>query len=312
VALLLFLPVGGLFVQAVATALDRATLEPPGDFVTVGDARLHVHCSGPHTAPPVFLETGMGVVSDAWSRVQEGLSQDHRVCRYDRAGTGHSEPFDGAKDAGAAADRLAELAETMGIDRPMVIAGHSYGGLIARFFAHRYPERTAGLVLVDSAHEEMGERLPPLGREMVEDILSAFDTLRLMNRFGVLRIVGAPAPWMDGLDGEARRRAAAVYASVGHMRASAEEAAAWRDGTSTDLARAIESLGRLPMTVVVAGDYPDGLAEPWLALQREFVELSSRSRVVVVPGADHFGLVQLPEYAEQVAAEIRAVVAHSE
>lgn len=310
--LLLFVPVGGLLFQAISTALERAAVVPPGQIVTVDGARLHVYCSGSEAAPPVFLETGMGVVSDAWFRVQEDLAQDHRVCRYDRAGTGHSEPFDGAKDAGAAADRLAELAQIVGIDRPILIAGHSYGGLIARIFAHRYPERTAGLVLVDSAHEEMGERLPPLGREMVGDILGAFGTLQLMNRFGVLRIVGAPAPWMDSLEGDARCRAAAVYASVAHMRAAAEEAAAWQDGTSTGLAQGIESLGNLPVAVLVADDYPHGLAEPWLALQQELAGLSATSRLVVVAGADHFGLVQRPEHAGRVAAEIRALSGSTE
>ncbi len=310
--LLLLVPAGGALFQIAAATHDSMTMRPPGTIVDIGGAGLHVYCSGPEDAPPVFLESGMGVVSDAWSRVHQDLAQDHRVCRYDRAGTGHSDPFDGAKDAGAAADRLVALADSVGIDGPMVIAGHSYGGLVARVFTHRYPERVAALVLVDSAHEEMGERLPPLGREMVEDILGAFDTLRLMNRFGVLRIVGAPAPWMDGLDNEARAHAAAVYASVSHMRAVAEEAAAWRDGTSTELAQAIDSLGNLPMTVLVAGDYPDGLVEPWRALQQDLAGLSARSRLVLVSEADHFGLAQRAEHARRVAAEIRALSASAE
>lgn len=288
------------------------TVRSPGSIINIAGAGLHVYCSGPEDAPPVFLETGMGVVSDAWSRVHHDLAQDHRVCRYDRAGTGHSDPFDGAKDAGATADRLAALADAVGIEGPMVITGHSYGGLVARVFAHRFPERAAALVLVDSAHEEMGERLPPLGREMVEDILGAFDTLRLMNRFGVLRIVGAPAPWMGGLDNEARERAAAVYASVSHMRAAAEEAEAWRDGTSTEQAQAIDSFGDLPMTVLVAGHYPDELVEPWRALQQDLAGLSTRSRLVFVSEADHFGLVQDPKHARLVAAEVRALSASAE
>lgn len=310
--LLLFLPVSGALLQITAATYDRMTVRPPGNIINVAGAGLHVYCSGPEDAPPVVFETGMGVVSDAWSRVHQDLAQDHRVCRYDRAGTGHSDPFDGATDAGAAADRLAALADAVGIERPMVIAGHSYGGLVARVFTHRYPERVAALVLVDSAHEEMAERLPPLGREMVADILGAFDTLRLMNHFALLRIVGAPAPWMDGLDDEARKRAGAVYASVSHMRAVAEEAAAWRDGTSTELAQAIDSLGDLPMTVLVAGDYPEELVAPWRALQRDLAGLSERGRLVFVSEADHFGLVQRPKHARRVAAEIRALSASAE
>src|SRR6056297_2226831 len=93
-AILLILPVSGALLQGVASALDRMKIEPPDEFITVSGTRLHVFCSGPMDAPPVFLETGMGVVSDAWARVQENLALDHRVCRYDRAGTGHSDRFD--------------------------------------------------------------------------------------------------------------------------------------------------------------------------------------------------------------------------
>ncbi|PWJ20277.1 alpha/beta fold hydrolase [Jannaschia seohaensis] len=305
--LVLLLPAGGALLQGAASALDRSRLPPPGEIVTAGGAGLHVYCSGPPEAPPVFLETGMGVVSDAWVRVQDDLSEDHRVCRYDRAGTGHSARFDGPKDAGATADRLAALAQAVGVERPMVLVGHSYGGLVARVFAHRYPERVAGLVLVDSSHEEMGERLPPAGRDMVDDILSAFGKLSIANRFGVLRITGAPGLWMAGLEDAARDRAAAVYASVAHMAAAAEEAAAWRDGASTGLARDIETLGNLPMRVLVADEYPDGLVESWIALQRDLAGLSAQSRLTVVSGADHYGLVQNPEHAARVAGEIRAL-----
>ena len=305
--LLVLVSVGGALPQVVAAAYDRMTVRPPGNIINIAGAGLHVYCSGPDDASPVFLVTGMGVVSDSWTRVHEDLAQDHRVCRYDRAGTGHSDPFEGAKDAGAAADRLAVLSEAIGIEGPMVVAGHSYGGLVARVFAHRYPERVAGLVLVDSAHEEMEERLPPRGRAMVDDILNSFGILGLANRFGILRVVGVPSPLLDGLDGEARRRAAAVYSSVPHMRAAAEEAAAWRDGTSTQLGQAIDSFGEMPMTVLVADDYPDDLVPHWLALHRDLARLSSGGRILVISGSDHFGLIQRPEYATQVAAEIRAL-----
>ena len=305
--LVLLLPAGGALVQGVASALDRMRLVPPGEFVAAGGARLHVFCSGPMDAPPVFLETGMGIVSDAWTHVQKDLSDDHRVCRYDRAGTGHSEPLDGPKDAGTTADRLAALADAVGIRGPMILVGHSYGGLVARVFADRFAHRVAGLVLVDSAHQEMGNRLPLAGQEMVDDILSALEILSVVNHFGVMRIVGAPAPWMDGLEGAARDHAAATYASASHMKAAAEEVAAWRDGTSTDLAQSIGSLGSLPMIVLVADEYPHGLTTHWIALQHELARLSDRGQVIVVSGADHYGLVQRPEYARQVATEIRSL-----
>lgn len=101
--MVLIVPASGAFLQGVASTHDRIRLTPPGAIANVAGARLHAFCSGPINAPPVFLEAGMGIVSDAWTRIEDNLSSDHRVCRYDRAGTGHSDPFDGAEDARATA-----------------------------------------------------------------------------------------------------------------------------------------------------------------------------------------------------------------
>lgn len=77
------------------------------------------------------------------------------------------------------------------------------------------------------------------------------------------------------------------------------------------LARTIDSLGGLPLTVLFADAYPADLVEPWLALQRELAALSTRGRFIVVDGADHFGLVQRPEFANRVVEEIRRMTGSS-
>lgn len=174
---------------------DAARIDPPGEQISIGGAVLQAYCSCPDGAPMIILENGMGVVSDAWARVQVHLDDSYRVCRYDRAGTGHSAAFEGPKDAGASADRLAVVIKTLDLDEPMIVAGHSYGGLIARVFADRHREKTAGVVLVDSSHEVMGEWLPPEGQALIDDILRAFSMLKTANRFCGLRLVGPPAPW---------------------------------------------------------------------------------------------------------------------
>jgi len=307
-ALIILTPVSGVLLQSFSTSRDQARLEPLGERIEVGGAQLQVFCQGDPGARMLLLENGMGVVSDAWTRLQEMLATSYRVCSYDRAGTGHSAHFDGAQDAAASADRLSGLVEALEADGPVIIVGHSFGGLVARVFADRYPHLTAGLVLVDSAHEDMGERLPPEGRALVDDILNAFGVLRTANRFGVLRVTGPPAPWMNGLEGPAHERARAVYSSVAHMRGAAAEAQSWRDGRSTTAARDIETLTDTPMLILVADDYPHGLAEPWLELQRELAALSNRSRLRVVAGADHFGLIQEAEHARSVYREIDTFV----
>ncbi len=45
---------------------------------------------------------------------------------------------------------LAEFLDALGITQPALIMGHSFGGGVAIVFAHNYPERVRGLVLINS------------------------------------------------------------------------------------------------------------------------------------------------------------------
>lgn len=62
----------------------------------------------------------------------------------------------------AAADHVAqlhELLEVAGVPRPVLLVGHSYGGLVALMEAVEHPEDVAGLILVDSSHPHQDERI---------------------------------------------------------------------------------------------------------------------------------------------------------
>lgn len=101
-----------------------------------------------------MLISGLGADHQYWSSVQKMLVKDHRVCWYDRAGLGLS-----AKRAGALkvaskkqAAELRAVLTAVGETGPLVIVGHSYGGLLARTFANRYASSTAGLALIDASY----------------------------------------------------------------------------------------------------------------------------------------------------------------
>ena len=152
----------GLAFQLISSSREEARLQPAGKLVEVSGIKLHVVCMGSRTsARTVIFENGLGVVSDSWTWIQASLSKTGRACAYDRRGSGYSDASPSEVDAGTAADDLAELLDVLGETEPVVIVGHSYGALLARFFAHRHPDRVAGLVLVDSAHEDMDTRFPP-------------------------------------------------------------------------------------------------------------------------------------------------------
>lgn len=108
-------------------------------------------------SPTIIAKAGYDSAgTDTWFDLLGPLSRASRVCTYDRAGTGTSDPRpNGVRVTGMLeAEELHRLLQGAGIEPPCVVVGHSYGGFISRLFAARYPDETAGLVLVDSSHED--------------------------------------------------------------------------------------------------------------------------------------------------------------
>src|SRR5215203_5896064 len=91
VAGLLALAVIGAIYQVVATQIDQRAYPPPGEMVNVNGHLMHINCVG-RGSPTVILESGLGNMSADWANIQPEVAKTTRVCSYDRAGTGWSEP----------------------------------------------------------------------------------------------------------------------------------------------------------------------------------------------------------------------------
>jgi pimeloyl-ACP methyl ester carboxylesterase len=127
-------------------------------LVDVGGYRLAIHCIG-EGSPTVVLETGLGAPSEDWAPVQQEIAGLNRVCRFDRAGRGNSDPA--PTTPRTCADMVADLRALLrnaGIPAPYVLVGNSLGGMNARLYAYRHPEEVAGLVLVDGSHQDQFTR----------------------------------------------------------------------------------------------------------------------------------------------------------
>ena len=157
VALLMALVIGAIY-QALATEADQRSAFPgPGEMVEVGDHRLHLNCVG-QGSPTVVLDGGWGYTSVEWTGwVQPDVAKHTRVCSYDRAGMGWSEPGSGPPDANRVPSDLHALLQEANEEGPYVLVGHSLAGLYCRVYAERYPEEVAGMVLVDSTHPDQFE-----------------------------------------------------------------------------------------------------------------------------------------------------------
>jgi pimeloyl-ACP methyl ester carboxylesterase len=163
--------------QWIATRNELSATPPPGRLVDVDGRRLHIWCTG-SGAPSVILETGLGGTTVDWGFVQPAVAQFTRVCSYDRAGMGYSNPGPTPRTARRMARELGQLLERSGIDKPVVLVGASIGGLIVRVFVSEQAERAAGLVPVDATHEDREDEVPQLAR--VVPIISSIGILRLL------------------------------------------------------------------------------------------------------------------------------------
>jgi pimeloyl-ACP methyl ester carboxylesterase len=120
-------------------------------MVDIGGRKLHAQISGPSTCsgPTVILEAGLAATSLSWATVLPLIADFARVVSYDRAGLGWSDNAVAPATALNAARDLHALLGHAELPGPYVLVGHSLGGLIARIFQQQYPDKVAGLVLVD-------------------------------------------------------------------------------------------------------------------------------------------------------------------
>ena len=143
-----------LSVIAVGQQKDKQPrYSPPGKLVDVGGYRLHLNCTG-KSGPTVVLIAGAGDFSFDWGLVQPGVSRFTRGCSYDRAGLAWSDPGPTPRTMRQEAYELHMLLKAARVEAPYVLVGHSVGGLIARVYAEQYAGEVAGMVLVDSTHED--------------------------------------------------------------------------------------------------------------------------------------------------------------
>ena len=164
----------------------------PGSFYYVDGRQMRLDCTGTG-APTVVIETGLGSTSTGWLLVQEKLSALTRVCTYDRSGLGWSEPRPRPRDAEAIVQQLHSLLDLGSVQRPIVLVGHSAGGLYDRVYAREFPSEVAALVFVDSATPEQMDELPGFRAQYEKDKRLAplqlwIDRLRVWS--GVDRLIG--------------------------------------------------------------------------------------------------------------------------
>lgn len=183
-----FLIILGASFQAYQTNQDKLMFPPPGQLVDVGGYRLHLYEMG-KGSPSVILDAGMGCHCLDWALVQPEIAKFARVYSYDRAGNGWSEESPYPRTSENIIDELHTLLVNAGVKGPYILVGHSFGGINLRLFAKRYPQDILGIVLVDAAHEDQMEKLPPWPHTLLEKIILQEKAAVFAARIGLVRLI---------------------------------------------------------------------------------------------------------------------------
>jgi pimeloyl-ACP methyl ester carboxylesterase len=234
-------------------------------MVPIGRHRLAATIFGEGT-PTVVIEPAFGGTAAAWRSIAERIGAETAVVSYDRAPYGQSSR---ARDSRSPAQIAADLDQLLGhleITGPLVLVGHSIGGVYARAFAIRHLARVAGMVLVDSSHEGQWAVLPPLYTPKG----------KLLSALLVPQIIVRRREWRGGAD---RRSLLREYRSFKRL-------------TAADLPFAVGGLGGRPLVVVTRGPEDPGdhdrVWPAWHGLQRELAALSDNTRHVISASPQHY------------------------
>jgi pimeloyl-ACP methyl ester carboxylesterase len=302
-----------------------AQYPPPGQMVDVGGYQMHIHCRGPEGndgGPTVVLDTGLGEPSLSWGSVPEQIAEFARVCTYDRAGLGWSERSPTSRLPIHIVEELHTLLTRAQVKPPYVLVGHSNGGLYAYLYADEYPGEVAGLVLVDSTHEDLDVRPPASmvkqGRMASKVAALLFGFFRMLNSIGLLALMPGVVSklWFGPIPDENRPTHIGLACSGTRMfETMAREMSCVTESLRQARARRIRSVGDIPLVVLAGRNgeiprVPEGEmsdAEKFdaahIEMQTELAALSPQGRVVFT-GASHYVQIDQPETVVDAVREV--------
>ncbi len=221
-----------------------------GELVAINERRLWIACRGEGT-PTVVMDAGVNSGSQVWALVWPTIGTSTRVCVYDRAGLGYSDPILHPRTSQEVGGDLHELLTNAAIKGPYVLVAHSFGGLNIRLYASQYPQDVAGMVLVDAVRED---RFAATARVLTPQQEAEFEHGRQANPEGLdyyesSRLVRAIGPALPNIP------------IVVIARGRAE---AWPKGYPTD-----------------------ALERVWRNLERDLASRAPQGTLLIAKGADH-------------------------
>ncbi|TQS20725.1 alpha/beta hydrolase [Microbispora hainanensis] len=245
--------------------------------IEVAGRSVNVSCSGDPEkgGPVVVLLAGAGDGLDKLAAFQKTLSEHNRVCSYDRLGEGASDRPDGPQSFSSTGKILTGVIDRVAGDGPVVLAGHSLGGLIAARYAPDHQDRVKGLVLMDATPSTM---LHDISTAIPESATGPAAELRAQN-LAVFK--GENPEKLVVPDGKVR--------SAGDI--------------------PVEVIQHGTPYLAAVPTYGPRLERAWAAGQRKWLELSGDSKLSTAAKSGHYIYVDQPDVAVKAIERVIAQAA---
>ena len=285
----------GAIWNAVALHHYRSIAGIPGKIYQVDGHAMQMLCTG-SGSPVVVLEAGLGNDSMIWGKNQPELSKITKVCAYDRAGFGWSDPVPGVRDSNAISHELRGLLEQAGITGPIILMGHSIAGIHMRNYAAHYPENIAGIVFIDGSTPQQDKYFPAsIEKKQEQFVKILFPLAKAATATGVLRAIGqctAITPGMEAYtawikaDSCAPSQITSVEREMKGVPASGDESVNTGPFGSTPIL--IFSQDPTMHDARLGDEGGKELSGIWNGMQENLKKLSTNSRRIIAKGSTHY------------------------
>jgi pimeloyl-ACP methyl ester carboxylesterase len=257
--------------------------------VQVGPHQIEANVFG-GGSPAVVIEPALGGDASAWRSFAEELGRQTTVVTYNRVPYGASSVAADNRTPPDVARDLHGMLRCLRITGPLILVGHSIGGIYMREYAAAHRDDVAGMVLVDSSHED--QRRATRGKTPWK--------WQLMDFFTIPAILAQSPRTRRG----------------GDRRSLIREFRAFRKLTAADRVLFPGDLGARPLIVLTRarddGINDRGFWPVWHDLHEDLARLSSNSRHVISDSPDHYLNVGDPEMILRAITQVMRSVRTSE
>jgi pimeloyl-ACP methyl ester carboxylesterase len=300
IGLIFFVLISGFIYEHIARFIDSKKIKPIGEFVDVGDHKLHYIKKG-RGGPTVVFEAGAGPAGHlSWKYVQDEISKITTTISYDRAGILWSERGEAPKSLAAISSDLQNLLVNTNCPKPYILVGHSFAGTGLRKFIIDQKNNISGIIFVDVAQPDQIERFSD---ELQSHLLPPpLWIMKAMSSFGLMRIFLSKYNFPNTQENDSIN----IIAKKLNFKGFDASLELLRNLESIDNeASSITSFDSIPL-IIITGTSPNRNVEiqdeklriesieVWKELQRDLLKLSSNSRQILATESGHFVQTEQP------------------